>query len=201
MSERPVSIKAELPDTMERKDGETIDNLVVKQDKNGNDRIYTLNEAGKHEAISADSVLQAYGYTPNESFDTTPSIVDPLDVTSSTTPERPDQDLYDEYAEAVKDESATVRVRNPETGKMEVTKVKDLNFREWIKQSEMRKAAKWYTATRAHGEGLVEGIDYATEAPLPDDLTQEELDKLNNTEHAEQLNAREGKANPTDDDV
>ena len=190
-------VEPNLPDDLAQ--FEKLDQMTYK---NGADHVYGVDKEGKKTHISNDDVLEAYGYDPNQTQDSNdPFTPDPSATSLDTTPERPDQDLYDEYAKAVKDESATVRVRNPETGKMEVTKVKDLNFREWIKQSEMRKAAKWYTATRAHGEGLVEGIDYATEAPLPLDLTNEELDKLDNTEHAEQLNAREGKPNPSNDDV
>ncbi len=105
----------------------------------------------------------------------------------------PDDDLYEEYSKAVRDESETFSVKDSETGEFVQKKAKDLNFREWLSASEKKKAAKWYTQTRPHGEASDElDIDH----PSEDDI-QRTLDK----DHQERLNAQEGKTNPTEDDV
>lgn len=104
----------------------------------------------------------------------------------------PDDDLYKEYSKAVRDESETFSVKDQETGKFVQKKAKDLNFREWLSATEKKKAAKWYTQTRPHGEAPDElDIDHPSEEDI-----QRTLDK----DHQERLNAQEGKANPTEDD-
>lgn len=105
----------------------------------------------------------------------------------------PDDDLYEEYSKAVRDESETFSVKDNETGEFVQKKAKDLNFREWLSASEKKKAAKWYTQTRPHGEAPDE-LDI--EHPSEDDI-QRTLDK----DHQERLNAQESKADPTEDDV
>lgn len=104
----------------------------------------------------------------------------------------PDDDLYKEYSKAVRDESETFSVKDQETGEFVQKKAKDLNFREWLSATEKKKAAKWYTQTRPHGEAPDElDIDHPSEEDI-----QRTLDK----DHQERLNAQEGKANPTEDD-
>lgn len=105
---------------------------------------------------------------------------------------QPDDDLYKEYSKAVRDESETFSVKDQETGEFVQKKAKDLNFREWLSATEKKKAAKWYTQTRPHGEAPDElDIDHPSEEDI-----QRTLDK----DHQERLNAQEGKANPTEDD-
>lgn len=88
-------------------------------------------------------------------------------------------DVYEEYNQAVASNTDGA---------------KDKTFREWVKADEIKKAAKWYTNTRAHGEAPDE-ID--PDAGPSDD----EIKGLINKDHQERLNAREGRSNPTEDDI
>ncbi len=171
--------------------------LEAKVYENGSKHVYGVDEQGKKTHLKGDEVLAAYGYTdadlPANNPGTPGTGETPEPPVTEAPTESADQSLYDEYAAAVKDESATIRVKNPETGKMEAKKVKDLTFREWGKAIEMRKAARWYTATRAHGE--------VPEGEIGDLGNGDAAEALANREDAERLNAREGKSNPTEDDV
>lgn len=170
--------------------------LEARNYSNGANHIYGVGENGKKVHLKGDNVLAAYGYTDadlpaNNSDVTTPTPVETPSV--ETTPESADQSLYDEYSAAVKDESATIRVKNAETGKMEEKKVKDMNFREWTKAVESRKAARWYTATRAHGE--------VPEGEIGDLGNGDAAGSLADREDAERVNGQEGKDHPSEDDV
>lgn len=94
-----------------------------------------------------------------------------------------DSDIYQEYSDAVRSGGA-----------------KDKTFREWISENEGRKAARWWSATRPHGEAYI-----ATEVQGPD--TEEkgsgDIDPklLMDQEHQDRLIAREGKPTPTEDDL
>lgn len=167
--------------------------LEARKFSNGSNHIYGVNEQGKKTHLKGDNVLAAYGYTPADLPSNVTDAPATVETPVETTTVAPDQDLYNEYANAVKDEAATIRVKNLETGKMDSVKVKDLNFREWLKANETRKAARWYTATRAHGE--------VPEGEIGDLGNGDEATRLFNREDIERINAREGKANPTQDDI
>lgn len=142
------------------------DHLERVVTKNGAERMYGVDEEGKKHIVSHDYVLRAYGHDPSGG-------ADPAEQSTAQ------PDIYEEYNQAVASNTDNA---------------KDKTFREWVKADEIKKAAKWYTKTRAHGEAPDE-ID-------PDvGPSDDEIKGLMNKDHQERLNAREGRSNPTEDDV
>lgn len=188
MSEKAPSIS---PDAEQAVDFKSIEY------KNGHQHTYAKDADGTLHHVSADDMLIARGYTPDDQGGKPIETGDPITMT----PEE-EKSIYDEYKEAVEAEDV-VRIKDPETGKMVETKVKDLNFREWVKQQEMRKAARWYSGTRAHGEAPGEYEDGSWDDGInPDEgASEDEARRMGDRDHQERLNGQEGKDNPTKDDV
>lgn len=161
---QPPAISPDLPKGLNQ-----YDHLDASVTKGGAHRIYGVDTDGKKHALPQDYVLEAYGHDSRAVED------------AKTAKANPDtsKDIYEEYKEAVSADHEGA---------------KDLNFREWVKKGEVKRAAKWYSETRAHGEAPDE-IDPDT-GP-----TDSDIDSLMAKDHQEQLNAREGKSNPTKDDV
>lgn len=189
-----MSEKLQLPDELNQY--EHLDAIVASD---GSRRVYGVDEHGKKRQLAGDDVARAYGYDPdNPDFD---------NPANDNPGERPggapiDESLHQEYKDAIQGEE-TVRVKDPETGKMVEKNVKDLNFREWVKQQEMRKAARWYTATRAHGEapGNYEDGSWDDGIDPNEGASEDEAKRMGDRDHQERLNGQEGKDNPTKDDV
>jgi len=188
MSEKAPALPAELNEY------QSLDAQVASD---GSRRVYGVDDQGKKRQLKGDDVLAAYGYEPDNQGGKPIETGDPITMT----PEE-EKSIYDEYKEAVEAED-TVRIKDPETGKMVETKVKDLNFREWVKQQEMRKAARWYSGTRAHGEAPGEYEDGSWDDGInPDEgASEDEAKRMGDRDHQERLNGQEGKDNPTKDDV
>lgn len=92
-------------------------------------------------------------------------------------------DIYEEYTEAVRNGSA-----------------KDKTFREWVRSTEDPKAARWWEATRAHGEAEIARSGNGADS---EERGSGDIDPrlLMDQDHRERLNGREGKPNPTQDDI
>jgi|GEM_PF-5248935 len=172
---------------------------------NGSEHVYGTDDQGRKVHISHDAVLEAYGYGPK---DQPPKPVDapvPVDTPvegpadddpttpAKSTPVDHHAELFKEFSEAVRDESQTFMVTNPETGQMEKRRAKDLTFSEWIKAVELRERARWETWVRPFAE--------VPEGEIGDLGNGDAAEALANREHAMQLNAREGRPNPTEDDI
>lgn len=162
--------------------------LEANKYANGVNHIYGVDEQGKKTHLKGGDVLTAYGYTdvdlPSEFNDAAES----------------EPSLYDEYLAALRGEGAikTVRELDRATGKMVSKEIRenvhDMSFNDWQKARTSRAAARWYTATRAHGETL--------DVEAGDDLGNGNAARsLADREDSERLNEREGKQNPTDDDI
>jgi len=65
----------------------------------------------------------------------------------------------------------------------------------------MKEAATWYTATRSHGEAHIAESGREDGPGIGGGRGDIDIDLLQNMDHQERLNAQEGRANPTDDDV
>ncbi len=99
--------------------------------------------------------------------------------TNEQAPQLPD--IHDAYIEALRNGDA-----------------KDITPNDFTKGVTVREAARGYTATRAHGEGVDPVTDrkYDENNPFPNGPDQHV-----DADDTEALNAREGKENPTEDDV
>ena len=177
MSEEPPK----LPEDLQQYDA-----LDAQVTSNGQRRIYGVDEEGKKTQLKGDEVLAAYGYTdadlPGTQSDVTPTAEDPATSTPETSADK-EPDVYDEYTEAVRSGEA-----------------RDTTFSQWVLDAEKRKAAKWYTDTRSHGEAA---IARSENAPDTDEKGSGDIEPglLIDEEHQERLNAREGRTNPTEDDT
>lgn len=177
MSEEPPK----LPEDLQQYDA-----LDAQVTSNGQRRIYGVDEEGKKTQLKGDDVLAAYGYTdadlPGAIPDSSPEAEDPATSAPEASADK-EPDVYDEYTEAVRSGEA-----------------RDKTFSQWVLDTEKSKAAKWYTDTRSHGEAA---IARSENGPDTDEKGSGDIEPglLIDEENQERLNAREGRANPTEDDT
>lgn len=136
MSERApqqnVEINAQLPEGLVRRDGHAIDKLSMKVSKNDQERMYSLDVNGKHEAVAHDAVLEAYGYSDRDAEE---AVIEARKATEEAAAE----------AEAGQSGSADYGVQSQEAQKVDLTKSPETKGRQAAKAK--AKSAKNAPAT------------------------------------------------------
>lgn len=174
MSEEPNK----LPDELSHYAG-----LEAQVTSNGHRRVYGVDENGKKTVLQNDNVLAAYGYTDDDLPSQNSATIKQEVQNSIPSNKEIEKDPYDEYLEEVRSGEAS-----------------DIAFNDWSQSREKRKAAKWYTNTRSHGDA------YMARSESEEDTDEKGagdigVDLLNNEDHQTQLNSRENRTTPSQDDV
>lgn len=186
-SEKPMNLPQDL-EQFDRVQGQTY--------ANGAEHVYGVDKDGNKVHIKSDDVLAAYGYGPEDmpgaSHESSEGVDDVIKTPTDET-ESQHESMFREFGADVRDESKAFMVRNPDTGRLEKKTAKELTFGEWAKATEERRAAQWYTAVRPFGE--------VPEGEIGDLGNGDAAEALAAREDQGQLNRREGKSDPTEDDI